>query len=277
MRYTFAFLKNDTAGMKQLLTSSAGTSAINDWLLHQDSCASAYGGHLKEARATSRRAIAGTGAAKERAAIYEAAGAVREAFLGYPAQARRGAGAAIQQSNGREIEYGAGLAYALAGDAPAAQLLIDRLAQRFPEDTLVRYVYRPVLDALLLLHAHQPLKALERLEIAKPYDLALAGTWNGFFGTAYPVYVRGEALLAAGRASEAAAEFQKILHNRGLVAIDPMGPIARWKLGQAYALAGDRTRAQATYTEALHLWRDADADLPVLQQLRAEAAALAAK
>jgi tetratricopeptide (TPR) repeat protein len=119
------------------------------------------------------------------------------------------------------------------------------------------------------------LDAVERLQRAVPYDLAMPGTaFFAKFGALYTAYVRGEAYLAAGRGQEAAAEFQKVLDHRGIVLADPIGALAHLQLGRAYAVSGDMTKAKSAYQGFLTLWKDADADLPVLRQARAEYAKL---
>jgi tetratricopeptide (TPR) repeat protein len=115
------------------------------------------------------------------------------------------------------------------------------------------------------------LDAVERLQRTLPYDFAVPGTgFVGQFGGGYPAFVRGQAYLAAGHGQEAAAEFQKVLDHRGVVLADPIGALAHLQLGRAYASSGDSARAKSAYEGFLTLWKDADPDLPILQQARAE-------
>ena len=120
----------------------------------------------------------------------------------------------------------------------------------------------------------KPSNALELLQIAAPYELGVPGSWSGFFGNLYPVYMRGEAYLAAHRGAEATAEFQKIRDHRAIVAYDPVGALADLQMGRAFALAGDRTEAKAAYENFLTLWKDADPDIPIFKQAKAEYAEL---
>jgi eukaryotic-like serine/threonine-protein kinase len=133
--------------------------------------------------------------------------------------------------------------------------------------------YLPTLRALFSIHAGQPSQAIEQLQPARSYEFANIN-FKAYFGALYPVYVRGEAYLAANKGAEAAAEFQKILDHRGIVAIDPIGVLAHLQLGRVFALSGDRTRAKAAYQAFLALWKDADADIPILKSARAEYARL---
>jgi tetratricopeptide (TPR) repeat protein len=145
------------------------------------------------------------------------------------------------------------------------------LDKQFPEDTNAQYYELPVLRALIALRQGNPDKALEALEGARPYDLAMAGTdfvYN--FGGLYPIYVRGEAYLAAHRGAEAATEFRRVLDHPGIVFGDPIGALARLQLARALALSGNMAQAKTAYQDFLNLWKDADPDLPVLAQAKAE-------
>ena len=213
---------------------------------------------------------------REAAASYQAARAVWEAVCGNAAEAKTNAMAALALSNGRDVEYAAGLALALSGDSSRSQPLADDLEKRFPEDTFAKFTYVPVLRALSALERGKPTDSVERLQIALPYELAVNGlNFNHFYlGGLHSAYVRGEALLAAHRYAEAAAEFQKILDHRGIVGADPIGALAHLQLGRAFALSGDTIKAKAAYQDFLTLWKDADPDIPILRQAKAEYAKL---
>jgi hypothetical protein len=184
--------------------------------------------------------------------------------------------AVLELSKDRDVEYGAAFALALSGESSRSQTLANDLERRFPEDTSVRFTYVPAIRAVLALNHGEPSRAIELLQIAVPYDLGapLCGAPPGFFGMFYPVYVRGQAFLAAHQGAEAAAEFQKILDHRGMVVSDPIGALARVQLGRAFALSGDKTKAKTAYQDFLTLWKDADPDIPILKQAQAEYAKL---
>jgi len=118
----------------------------------------------------------------------------------------------------------------------------------------------------------KPADGVERLEIARRYELAVNGlNFNHYYlGGLHSAYVRGEALIAAHRHAEAAAEFQKILDHRGIVGADPIGALAHVQLGRAFALSGDTIKAKAAYQDFFTLWQDADPDVPILGQAKAE-------
>jgi eukaryotic-like serine/threonine-protein kinase len=198
---------------------------------------------------------------------------VWNAFFGDAAAARQHAAATLRRSRGRDAQYAATVALALAGDMTQAQPLAADLEKGYPEDTSVQSNYLPTLRALFSIHAGQPSQAIEQLQPARSYEFANIN-FKAYFGALYPVYVRGEAYLAANKGAEAAAEFQKILDHRGLVLADPMGARARVELGRAWTLAGNRARARAAYEDFLALWKDADAGVPLLAQAKAELARL---
>ena len=212
---------------------------------------------------------------RERAGLFEAARAVWEAFYGNAAAARQSATKALELGRGREVDYAAAFALALSGDLPQSRALAEDLAREFPEDTFVQFMYLPTLRALFSLNAHDAAAAIQALQIASRYDLALGGVgFIGRFGGLYPIYVRGLAYLAAHQPAEAAAEFQRILDHRSIVLVDPMDAMARLQLARALALSGDTVKAKSAYNDLLTLWKNADPDIPVLKEARAEYARL---
>ena len=276
-RYDIAFLRGDQAAMQREAALARGKSGAEDWISDHEAFVSAYSGRLQDARRLSHRAaeLAQQAAQRDRAALDETGLALWEGFFGNAPAARRSAMAARELSDGREVEYGAAFALALSGDSARSQALANDLAKRFPEDTSVRFSYLPALHALLALNHGEPSKAIELLQIAVPYDLgAPRSSFHGFFGTLYPVYVRGEAYLAAHQGAQAAAEFQKILNHRGIVVSDPIGALAHLQLGRALALWGEKTKAKTAYQDFLTLWKDADPDIPILKRAKTEYAGL---
>ena len=215
---------------------------------------------------------------KETAALWQVNAALREALFGNATEARRRAVGALALSNGGDVQYGAAVALALAGNAARAEVLADDLGARFPEDTIVQLNYLPTLRAQLALSPNASArssgagssKAIEALQVAAPYELGRVGALYSL----HPAYVRGEAYLAAHQGGEAAAEFQKILDHRGIVVNEAIGALAHLQIGRAYAMQGDTAKARAAYQDFLTLWKDADPDIPVLKQAKAEYAKL---
>jgi predicted Zn-dependent protease len=188
-------------------------------------------------------------------------------LFGNPGEARQRVAAALRLSTGRDVQYAAALALTLATDVAQAQSLADELGRRFPEDSLVRFAYLPTLHAQIALNRNDPLEAIQVLQTAEAYE-------KGAAASLYPAYVRGESYLAAHQGGEAAAEFQKILDHRGVVVNAPIGALAHLQLGRAYALQGDAAKARVAYQDFLTLWGEADSDIPILKEAKAEYANL---
>jgi len=275
--YDIAFLKGDPAGMERQATRARERSGAENWISSHEAFALAYSGRLQQARNLSHRAVdqAQHAGQRERAGLWEAGAAVREALFGNASEARQRAAAALELSKDRETEYGAAFALALSADSSRSQALANDLERRFPEDTAVRFSYLPTLRAQLALNRGEPSKAIDLLQAAVPYELGVQrSSIHALFGALYPVYIHGESYLAAHRSAEATAEFQKIINHRGIVISDPIGPMARLQLGRAFTAAGDKTKAKAAYQDFLNLWKDADPDVPILKQAKAEYARL---
>ena len=169
------------------------------------------------------------------------------------------------------MNYGAALALALSGDSTQAEKLGNDLEKRYPEDTSVRFSYLPVIRAAVAMHHGEPFKAIDALQVSAPYEMGSPrSSQTGFFGSLYPVFFRGEALLAAHKGPEAANEFRKILSHRGITIGDPVLVLAYVGLARAYALSGESAKARAQYEEFFALWKNADPDCPILQRANAE-------
>ncbi|HLX84482.1 MAG TPA: winged helix-turn-helix domain-containing protein [Terriglobales bacterium] len=269
--YDLAFLQNDSATMQKLVAGASGKSDEEDLLLSQQSDTEAYFGRFAQAREYSRRAVQSathaTEDVKESAAFWQAKAAVREAEVGNMTQARKEAQSAMALAPGLIVKYAAGLAFARAGDSTEARKIADQLDKEFPQGTVVQKFYLPIFRASLLLHDHDPAGAIRELEPTEPYEL-------GANRTMYPDYVRGSAYLMEGKGKEAQVEFRKILDHPGVVCNFILGSLARLQLGRAQAMSGDKDAARASYQQFLTLWKDADPDLPILQEAKAEYAKL---
>ncbi len=260
--YHLDLLNNDAAGAAQQAAWAVGKPGMENIMLAAEADTAAYSGQLKKARELSRRAVAAAQQVgqTETAADYEASAALRESLFGDAAAARQRAAAALDLSTGRDVQYTAALSLALIGE-PRAQALADDLSKRFPEDTLVQLKELPTLRAQLVLR-HDAAKAVELLQPAEPYELGIVGGLS-------PVYVRGEAFLAAHDGRQAASEFQKIIGHSAL-AMNSIGALARLGLARARVLQGDTGNAKAAYRDFFTLWKDADPDIFVLKQAKAE-------
>lgn len=273
--YGIGFYRQDAAAMERQMALVEDGEVQKGLMLAIEADTAAYFGRLREGRKLSHRAAdsAEQATEKETAATYRAVSALREALFGNATVSQQTA-ALKERFSARDLNYAVALAYAYAGDAKRAQVSVDSLGKVFPVDTIVQFNYLPTLRAkLAVLHAN-PQEALHSLESAAPYELGLPANSLYNWPNLYPVYVRGEAYLAAHQGREAATEFQKILDHRGIVLNEPIGALAHLQLGRAYALQGDTAKARAAYQDFLALWKDADPDIPVLQQAKAEYAML---
>ena len=263
--YVVDFLQHDAAGMEREAAAAMGKPGIEDTMLFYESQTAGCAGQFARKRELVRRAVDSATRAdeKETAGVYEAQASVHEAMTGNLAFAKQQAQAALALSNGRDVQDWSGIALALAGDSAQATRLAEDLAKRFPEDTFVQSEYLPMIHGATALASGNAAKAVEILAAAAPYEL-------GGYSAGYPAYLRGEAYLKLGQGSAAAAEFQRIVDNPGPVQNDPSSALAHLGLARAYALSGDTTKARTAYQDFLGLWKDADADVPILKEAKAE-------
>ncbi len=274
--YQLAFLKNDAQGMADQVAWSAGKPGKENIMLYLEAGTAAYSGKLTAARELSRQAATSATRAgeKEMAAGCQSAAALWEALYGNGSETHQRAAATLALSNGRDAQFVAALALALIDDLARAQALADDLEKRFPEDTIVRFNYLPTLRAQIALSSpDNGAKAVEALAPTTPYELGVPGS-STFWTNLYPVYVRGEAFLAAHQATEAATEFQKILDWPGVAVNEPIAALAHVGLARAYAMQGDKAKAKAAYQDFFTLWKDADPGIPVLIMAKSEHAKL---
>jgi serine/threonine protein kinase/tetratricopeptide (TPR) repeat protein len=273
--YLLAFLSSDDATMEQQVRWASERPADLSSLLYYDADTAAYSGQLAKARELSRKAIASAELAgvKERAAGCEAAEALREALFGNRAEAKRYANSALNRSNARDVEFLIALSFALVGEKEKATEVAGLLKSRYPEGTVTKFNYLPTIYAAIALDDGDSGRAIEFLKAATPGELGLAGG-TSYSTNMYPVYIRGLAYLAAKQGDLAAAEVQKIKNWPGVVVNEPIGALAHLELARAQNMNGQTAEAKATYQNFLTLWKDADPDIPVLKQAKAEYAKL---
>jgi eukaryotic-like serine/threonine-protein kinase len=285
--YALAFLKGDRAEMTVLASWFEGKPDVEDQMWALESDTEAFSGHLQKARELTRRAIDSSKRARnfESAALLEANAAEREALLGNLEKARHQAAVALTTApNSRDAEIMAALALARAGEDAKAEVVAQELAKRFPLSTQMQSYWLPAIWAQTALTRGGATRAIESLKSVAPYDLA-----NTMFSQSpscmYPVYIRGQAFLAARRGIEAAAEFQKVLDHPGLVWNCTTGVLTHLGLARAYALEAQsvqgvdaetirRAKACSAYQDFFAFWKDADPGIPILKQAMAEYAKL---
>ena len=274
--YCVAFLQGDAAEMQRQMVWAIGKRGIEDILLSYQSDSEAFSGHLGKAREFSRRAVESARGAdeKESAAEWQMNAALREAEFGNATRAREETASAMALVLTRDVQILAGLAKARSRGSGGAQGMADELEKQNPLNTVINGYWLPTMRAAVEINRNDPSKAIELLQTAASMDLGnpLPQVNGGVFF--YPIYVRAQAYLLLHRGSEAAAEFQKFLAHRGVVGNCPLGALARLGLARAYALQGETAKAKTAYQDFLTLWKDADPDIPILNEAKAEYAKL---
>jgi TolB-like protein/DNA-binding winged helix-turn-helix (wHTH) protein/tetratricopeptide (TPR) repeat protein len=272
-RYWLAFLKGDTAQMAQLVLAAMGKPGTEDLLLATQADTEGWYGRMKHAHELTVWAMdsAQRNDAKESAAAYKAAAAIREVESGRRGQARAEANAASKLAPNRDVRAIAALALARAGDTAGAEKLAAELDRTFPLDTRVQRYLLPTIRAGVALERKDPNRAIELLKVASAVELAQPTNITVYL---CPVYLRGRAYLMLHDGTAAAVEFQKLIDHRGVVMNSPWGALARLGLARAYAMQGDTVKARAAYQDFLTLWKDADPDVPILKEAKAEYAML---
>jgi DNA-binding winged helix-turn-helix (wHTH) protein/Flp pilus assembly protein TadD len=267
-RYTLSFLKGDTARMAQVASAAMGKPGEEDFILAAQADTEAWYGRVNDARELKRRAMDSAlhNGVKEAAAYYEAESALLEAASGNLTLARADANAALRLAPNRDVREMATLAIAQAGNTAASEKLAATLDNDFPLDTLVQRYWLPAIRAAIALKRKDPGRAVEELQVTNTIELGDSQM--------VVVYLRGEAYLMLNNGNHAAAEFQKFIDHRTLVANKEWGALARLGLARAYGIQGDTSKSRAAYQDFLTLWKDADPDIPVLMRAKAEYARL---
>jgi eukaryotic-like serine/threonine-protein kinase len=283
--YASAFLRGDSSGMAEQEKWFAGKPEEN-FGLSLTSDTEAYAGHLGKAREFTKRSVdsAIRADSKETGAIWLENSALREAVFGNIADAKQAAMEGLKLvPSSQSVEVEAALAFAMAGDAAGAESLAQDLNKRYPLDTQMQSLWLPAIHAQLALNRKNSASAVNSLQAASGIELGQI-LFVANLSCLYPTYIRGEAYLAAGQGTAATAEFQKILDHSGIVWNCWTGALARLGVARANALQANtsqgadadaaRVRALAAYKDFLALWKDADADIPVLKEAKAEYAKL---
>ncbi len=274
-RYYVSFLKGERAAMEREMIYRNTKFHAQGHFAQQEAATLACQGRWREAAQRWDQAVilARQGRFLERAAMFQGARAVWNAMFGLREEARKNSAEALSLYRSRDADYAPALTLALLGESDEAQKIGAELEKRFPDYTSLQFSYLPVLRGLESIHRGDPKRAVEITQRAATYELAVPGTayYSGsFLGALFPVYVRGLALAQIGRHREAAAEFQKIVNHPGMTMNEPLGPLARLQLARALSASGDRAKSAAVYKDLVFLWKDADPDIPVIQEAKAE-------
>jgi len=270
LEYALAFLRRDTNEMDKQVAWGAGKPGDEDPLLSAQSDTEAYYGRLAKARDFSRRAAdsALRADSKETAALWQANAALREAEFGNADLARRDAEAALALAPGRDVQVIAALAEARGGNPNKAQQYVEELKKSNSSNTVLKLYWFPTVEAAIAIARGNAPQANDFLQAAEPYETGEVPPSQ--VESLYPAYLRGKAYLLAKRGSAAAAEFQKMIDHPGMVQNFPTGALAHLDLARAYAESGDTAKARAAYQDFFTLWKDADSDVPVLKEAKAE-------
>jgi serine/threonine protein kinase/Tfp pilus assembly protein PilF len=276
-RYDLAFLKGDKDWMDREVALGEKEPVGQDMIVDRQAFVRAYSGQLNKAKSLAQRASDMNTQPDQRGrkALIEIGPALWDGFFGNASSAKKRALGALALSQDRDFEYAAAFALALAGESEKSQSLVKDLEQRFPEDTVVQSLYLPPIRALQALNAGEPSKAIDLMRASLPYDRGIPPSASPYFiGPLYTTYVRGLAYLSAHQGPEAAAEYQKVIDGRLIVASDPIGALAHLQLARALVLSGDKARAKSAYQQFLTLWKDADPDIPIFIQAKKEFAGM---
>jgi tetratricopeptide (TPR) repeat protein len=272
MLHTIALLEEDAAAMQELLDGVAGTP-LEAGMLASRAVAAASSGQVKEARDLTSRAVdmAIDLGLKESAAQYSAAESLWEAAFGNCGETKAAASRTLATARGRFALSWSAVALALCGESKAESVVAE-LVKRFPHSSFANAYWIPMTRAAMQTHHRNPAGAVELLQAASRGE-------TGIFPSLWPAYIRGLAYLSQDAGNEAVAEFQRILDHRGVLALAPtdftpagysLYPLAHLGLARAAAIAGDPERSRKAYEEFFSLWKNADADVPILRRAREE-------
>ena len=267
-RYIVAFLQRDETTMSALVESAKGNPLTEEIQLTEQFRATAYYGRWKEAQKLSAASIdlAQKAGSPERAAQWKIWEAMTEAEMGDKERAGRLISEALGLSSNVDVATSAALAFALSGDFVQAKKIADKLAHDRPLDVQLQCCLVPPVRAAIALGQNNPDEAIGVLTASAPYDLGV--------GFLLPAYLHGLAYLQAGKGSEAAGEFQKLLDHPGILEGEVKGALAHVQMGRAQVMMGDKDAARKSYQDFLALWKDADPDIPIYKQAKAEYAKL---
>jgi DNA-binding winged helix-turn-helix (wHTH) protein/tetratricopeptide (TPR) repeat protein len=271
-RYILAFVQGDGNSMRDVAAWGEGKRGAEALFVCAESRTEAFNGRMGKAGQLSQNAVelAMHTRAPQSAAECTIGEALQESEIGNPGRAQQRVVEALALGTALGIKTSSALALARAGDVAQAEKLSHELDQAFPQGTMMQNYFLPTIRASIELQRNNPAKAIEILEATVPYELGGFGA----FGSLYPAYIRGEAYLKKGQGQQAAAEFQKVIDHPGIVNNFITGALAYLQLGRAQVVMGDKAAARKSYNDFLTLWKDADPDIPIYKQAKAEYAKL---
>jgi eukaryotic-like serine/threonine-protein kinase len=275
-RYIVAFLQSDSDEMQRQVALAMGKPGSEDDMFSVESDTEAFHGRWVKGRQLAGQASASAFRAgeTETAALWQLYSALVDAEFGYTERSRKAVSASAALASTRDTQILAALTLSRVGEEKQAQALADHLAKQFPLNTALNGYWLPAIRAYLAIRSGHPSQAVTQLEVSTPYELGFPPPQVGPGGFLYPAFIRGQAYLRLQRGTEAAGEFRKLLDHSGMLGNSPLYPLAHLYLARAYALQADKGNAGEHYAEFLTLWKDADPDIPLLKQAKAEYAKL---
>jgi eukaryotic-like serine/threonine-protein kinase len=267
-RLIVAFATGDRENVEKILKEEERGS-YREAFLHEHSLIEIQQGRFHSAERLRLQGLAPTSKSSY-ADFWVVLSALEDAEVGKDAQARRYESEAAARPLERGNKINLALALARSGRTAEASKLADQISAGRPEDTLVQHYFIPTIRASIKLPQHDPEAAIDLLRGTVKYDLAFTGS----FDYVYPAYIRGLAYLELGDGQSAAAQFQKLIDNPGFSVRHVIGPLARLQLARAQKMMGDNASARKSYEEFLNIWKDADPDIPIYRQAKAEYAQL---
>jgi hypothetical protein len=265
--YFLAFVRGDGSEMQHQLALANAGNGDSETMTSAAADTAAYHGRIEKYPASENLS-----SDNEPAAISRVKRALWEAEFQLTDAARADAKEALAKAPTLYVRSLAALALARAGDTASAEKISIQLQKAYSPDSMLQLYAGSSIQAALELNRNDPAHAITRLQAAANVELSTEFLFPG--ATMYPAYLRGIAYLALHQPHEAADEFQKFVQHRGLIANCPLGALAHLQIGRAYAMAGDTARAKSAYQDFLTLWKDADPDIPIYHQARAEYAKL---
>jgi serine/threonine protein kinase/predicted Zn-dependent protease len=274
--YGIAFLQKDAAEMQKQSTWAAGKPQGENMMLSAQSDSEAYAGHLGRARELTQQAMqsAAQNDQQESVGQWQMNAALREAEFGNATRARQQIEEVLAKSPDRDMQILGALALARTGDSTRAEQMADDLARQFPQDTVVNRYWLPTIRSAIEIDRKNPAKAIDALAISVPYELGNPSPQAEIGAYLYPAYIRGQSYLLLQDGEKASGEFQKFLSHPGITVNCPLGALAHLQLGRAYTVMHDPSKARAAYDDFFSIWKDADPDVPILKQAKAEYAKL---
>ena len=279
--YSLAFLRHDSQQMEKIVAEASADPGMQRQFFSIQADTAAYEGRFQQSREFRRQAVESclNYSLKESAAAQVAAAAMQESDVGNFKEAQQLAARSLTLARTRVVLAAAALAYVQSGNTHQAQVLVDELARRYPQHTFANLLWIPNIQAIIATQRGDNSSAVEILQKTAPAEL---GNPNGEMDNGLelrPVYTRGQAYLVLHRGAEAEAEFRKIADRIQLAggsasAGNTVVALARLGLARAFVLQGDTAKARAQYEQFLRLWKDADPDIPIYQEAKAEYAQL---